>query len=177
MTTGGLSIPGQLARTIANGGCRIPTHPSDSLSSKLWSWRPRLGLGPSMADACVAPKPWHDRANTIGYITGGTEARVFVLRQVLSKLPADGKAILTWAKPNGKEASAVCEDLCSHQLSASELAERTFDGQWIPTKPAAAWLENDAPVFLAAHFHANVKFFGELLEAIGQQPRTPIYLK
>lgn len=121
-----------------------------------------------MADAYVAPKPWRDRANTIGYISGGTEAQVFVLRQVLSKLPADGKAILTWTKPNGTEASAVCEELCSHQLSASGLAERTFEGQWTPTNAAITWLANDNPAFLAAHLHANVKFFGELLEAIGQ---------
>jgi hypothetical protein len=113
------------------------------------------------------PKPWRDRSNTVGYITGGTEAQLAVLRQVLAQLPCNSKSVLTWQKPDGKEASAVCEQLCNHQLSSGGLAERAPSGDWVPSKSALEWLRNDDPVFLAMHLHANVKFFGELLEAIG----------
>ena len=114
----------------------------------------------------VVPKAWRDRSNTIGYITGGTEAQVSGLRQVLAQLPCNGKTTLVWETPNGKEVSANCEELCVHQLSMARLAERAPNGDWAPSRAAMEWFENDDPEFLASHLHANVKFFGELLGAI-----------
>ncbi|HEY4463017.1 MAG TPA: hypothetical protein VGN41_10185, partial [Streptosporangiaceae bacterium] len=72
----------------------------------------------SVAADPLIVKAWRDRSNTIGYIPGGTEAQLAVLRQVLTQLPCHSKSTLRWQKPDGKEASAVCEQLCNHQLSS-----------------------------------------------------------
>lgn len=120
-----------------------------------------------MSKDLVTPKPWRDRANTLGYITGGSTAQVFVLRQVLSQLPQNGKSILSWKNLEGDAESAVCEKLCRGQLSTVAFVERTGANEWAPTEVAAEWLKNDDVSFLACHIHVNVKFFGEMLAAIG----------
>ncbi|MFE5037860.1 hypothetical protein [Streptomyces sp. NPDC056683] len=112
-------------------------------------------------------KPWRDRSNTIGYITGGMEAQVDLLRQVLAQLPADSKSTLTWQTPDGKNVSVVCGDLCMTQLSSAGLVERSGKSTWASSEYAQQWLESDDKSFLAAKLHENVKFFGELLAAIG----------
>src|SRR6185312_11165353 len=53
------------------------------------------------------------------------------------------------------------------QLSASALVERGPDDSWRATKGAEEWLANKDNFFLAGYLHANIKFFGEVLEAIG----------
>lgn len=120
-----------------------------------------------MSKDLVTPKPWRDRANTLGYISGGSAAQVFVLRQVLSQLPRDSKSILKWTTPEGNAETAVCEKLCRTQLSTGAFVERTGADEWAPTEAAADWLKNDDASFLACHIHVNVKFFGEMLAAIG----------
>jgi hypothetical protein len=119
----------------------------------------------------VPAKPWRDRVNSLGYIQGGTEAQADLLRQVLVQLPCDGKESLEWRTPEGKSVSARCEDLCRRVLSAPGLAERSAGAQWQPSTYAQQWLENKDNSFLAAHLHARVKFFGELLLAIGDQTK------
>lgn len=119
----------------------------------------------------VPAKPWRDRVNSLGYIQGGTEAQADLLRQVLVQLPCDGKESLEWRTPEGKSVSARCEDLCRRVLSAPGLAERSAGAQWQPSAYARQWLENRDNSFLAAHLHARVKFFGELLLAIGDQTK------
>ena len=116
----------------------------------------------------VAPKPWQERANTLGYINGGTNGQAFALRQVLLQMPCNGDEVLHWKTLDGKEASAVCETLCKSQLSSAKFVERTPSGEWAPTKAMAIWLQNDDSSFLARHIHANVKFFGEMLASIGK---------
>ncbi|WP_141743960.1 hypothetical protein [Streptomyces sp. EN23] len=111
-------------------------------------------------------KPWRDRSNTIGYITGGMEAQVDLLRQVLAQLPADSKAVLILHAPGGKTVSVECGDLCVKQLSSAGLVERSGRSAWVPSEYAQRWLENQDPYFLAAKLHGNVKFFGELLASI-----------
>jgi hypothetical protein len=117
-------------------------------------------------EGLLVPKAWRDRANTIGYLSGGTEAQVAVLRQVLTQLPCKSESTITWQKPDGEEITAICGELCRSQLSASGLVERATNDQWVPGEFAAEWLQNNDPVFLAIHLHVNVKFFGELLAAI-----------
>lgn len=119
----------------------------------------------------VPAKPWRDRVNSLGYIAGGTEAQAELLRQVLKQLPCDGGESLEWRTAEGKSVSARCEDLCRRVLSAPGLAERSRRGQWQPSAYARQWLENEDNSFLAAHLHARVKFFGELLAAIGDQTK------
>ncbi|MER6036520.1 hypothetical protein ABT133_21815 [Streptomyces sp. NPDC001835] len=113
------------------------------------------------------PKPWRDRANTLGYISGGIESQASMLRQILAQLPSSGKSQLTWKNLEGKEVSARCEDLCRGQLSAAGLVvRREKQGQWEASEFSASWLENPEPEPLAVHFHNNVKFIGELLNGI-----------
>ncbi|XVQ85074.1 hypothetical protein ACQP2K_40735 [Microbispora siamensis] len=125
----------------------------------------------------VPAKQWRDRSNSLGYIQGGTGAQAALLRQVLLQLPCDGTETLEWQTPEGKRASARCEDLCRRVLSAPGLAERSGGGQWQPSSYAQEWLENEDNSFLAAHLHANVKFIGELLLAIGDQTKHADLLK
>jgi hypothetical protein len=119
------------------------------------------------AESLAAQKAWRERANTIGYIAGGMEHQVSMLREVLTQLPSPSKSTLSWKKPDGKQASVKCDELCGRQLSTAGLVERTADGDWIPSKAAAEWLNNNDAIFLAKHLHAHVKFFGEFLAAIG----------
>ncbi|MBB3728337.1 restriction endonuclease [Nonomuraea dietziae] len=119
----------------------------------------------------VPAKQWHDRSNSLGYIQGGTEAQADLLRQVLVQLPCDGAESLEWQTPEGKRVGVRCEDLCRRVLSTPGLAERSDGGQWQPSAYAQQWLENKDNSFLAAHLHANVKFIGELLLAIGNQTK------
>ncbi|MET9136330.1 restriction endonuclease [Streptomyces parvulus] len=119
----------------------------------------------------VPAKPWRDRSNSLGYIQGGTAAQAALLQQVLVQLPCDGKDALEWETSEGKHVSTRCEDLCRRVLSAPGLAERSGEAQWQPSTYAQQWLENRDNSFLAAHLHANVKFFGELLLAIGDQTK------
>lgn len=122
-----------------------------------------------MQEAQLAPvKPWRDRSNTIGYITGGMAAQVDLLRQVLAQLPAESKSMLTWQAQDGKTVSVQCGDLCMAQLSSAGLVERSGKSTWIPSGYAQEWLENGDDAFLATKLHENVKFFGELLAAIGE---------
>lgn len=114
------------------------------------------------------PKSWRDRANTIGYINGGTEGQAAMLREALKGLPCSRKSVLTWANAAGKQISAVCEDLCKNQLSPCGIVERSGTDQWRVSKEVKDWLANDDPFYLAGYLHANVKFFGELLDAIDQ---------
>ncbi|MEU6728184.1 restriction endonuclease [Nonomuraea wenchangensis] len=125
----------------------------------------------------VPAKQWRDRANSLGYIQGGTEAQVDLLQQVLVQLPCDSTEELKWLTPEGKHISVRCEDLCRRVLSAPGLVERSNEGQWQPSAYAQQWLENKDNSFLAAHLHAQVKFFGELLLAIGNQTKHADLLK
>ncbi|MEU5421480.1 hypothetical protein ACH4UT_03080 [Streptomyces sp. NPDC020799] len=90
---------------------------------------------------------------------------------MLVQLPCDGNEPLEWQSPEGKSVSIRCEDLCRRVLSAPGLAGRSGEAQWQPSDFAQQWLENRDNSFLAAHLHANVKFFGELLLAIGDQTK------
>ncbi|AQZ65496.1 hypothetical protein BKM31_32175 [[Actinomadura] parvosata subsp. kistnae] len=119
----------------------------------------------------VPAKQWRDRSNSLGYIQGGTGAQAALLRQVLLQLPREGTETLEWQTPEEKLVSARCEDLCRRVLSAPGLAERSAGGQWKASAYAQQWLENEDSSFLAAHLHANVKFIGELLLAIGNQTK------
>ncbi|WP_181871133.1 restriction endonuclease [Sphaerisporangium album] len=119
----------------------------------------------------VPAKQWRNRSNSLGYIQGGTEVQADLLRQVLVQLPCDGAELLEWQTSEGKRISARCEDLCRRVLSNPGLAERLGGGQWQPSAYAQQWLENKDNSFLAAHLHANVKFIGELLLAIGNQTK------
>ncbi|MFD0544935.1 restriction endonuclease [Streptomyces mexicanus] len=119
----------------------------------------------------VPAKPWRDRVNSLGYIKGGMEVQADLLRQLLVQLPCDSKESLEWRSPDGKLFSAPCEDLCRRVLSAPGLAERSGGTQWQPSAYARQWLESMDNSFLAAHLHARVKFFGELLLAIGDQTK------
>ncbi|WP_217246407.1 restriction endonuclease [Streptomyces sp. AC602_WCS936] len=113
-------------------------------------------------------KPWRDRANTLGYISGGIESQASMLRQILGQLPCNGKTSLIWKNLKGKEVSARCEELCRSQLSTAGLVvRREKEGQWAASDYSAQWLENPEPESLVIHFHNNVKFIGELLEGIG----------
>lgn len=118
-------------------------------------------------EGLAQPKAWRERANTIGYIAGGMEHQVSMLREILTQLPSPNKSTLSWEKPDGEQVSATCDELCGRQLSTAGLVERTAGGDWIPSKAAAEWLSNNDATFLARHLHAHVKFFGELLAAIG----------
>ncbi|MFC8994391.1 hypothetical protein ACFT7U_01610 [Streptomyces rochei] len=125
-----------------------------------------------MQEAQVDPvKPWRDRSNTIGYITGGMEAQVDLLRQALAQLPADSKAVLILHAPGGKTVSVECGELCVTQLSSAGLVERSGRSTWVPSEYAQRWLENQDAHFLAAKLHGNVKFFGELLASIGDSTK------
>ncbi len=125
-----------------------------------------------MQEAQLEPvKPWRDRSNTIGYITGGMAAQVDLLRQVLVQLPADSQTMLSWQAPDGKTVSVECGDLCVAQLSSAGLVERSGKSTWRPSRYAQQWLENRDNSFLAARLHENVKFFGELLAAIGEDTK------
>jgi hypothetical protein len=119
------------------------------------------------AEGSTPLKPWRDRANTIGYLPGSMAGQTAILREVLAQLPCHGKSKLVWIRPNGEEASAVCEELCLRQLSTAGLAERAANNCWAPSKAALEWLKNDDAEFLATYLHGNVKFFGELLASIG----------
>ncbi|MFJ6552802.1 hypothetical protein ACIQNT_11155 [Streptomyces luteogriseus] len=131
-----------------------------------------------MQDAQFSPvKPWRDRSNTIGYITGGMEAQVDLLQQVLAQLPADSRAMLHLNAPGGKTVSVECGDLCGTQLSAAGLVERSGSSTWVPSEYAQQWLRTQDSFFLAAKLHANVKFFGELLSAIGEDTKHSDLLK
>ena len=121
----------------------------------------------TVTDAIASPKPWRERANTIGYLPSSMDGQAASLREVLTQLPRDGQSTLSWERPDGKNGSAVCEELCLRQLSTANLAERAANGCWAPTKAATQWLKNNDPAFLAIHIHIHVKFFGELLASIG----------
>lgn len=114
----------------------------------------------------VPVKKWQDRANTIGYISGGLAIQAALLRQVLERLPAKNKDIIYLTSQKGEEVAVECENLCVHQLSTTELVERDGHGGWRASVASQQWLQNADGFFLAAHIHARVKFFGELLEAV-----------
>lgn len=65
---------------------------------------------------------------------------------------------------DGRAVEKSVEDICGGQLSSCGVVKQNDSGQWIVSDAAAAWLRNDARIELAIHIHANVKFFGELLE-------------
>src|ERR1700730_12631029 len=103
------------------------------------------------AEPQIAPKPWQERTNTLGYINGGTDGQAFALRQALLQMPCNGDKVLRWKTLEGKEISVACEKLCRSQLSSANFVERTPSGEWAPTKSIAEWVENDDPSFLAHH--------------------------
>ena len=117
----------------------------------------------------ISPKPWLDRRFTICSLPGGTESQAFMLRGLLSKLPCAAGSTISWKNSSGKEISAGSEDRCIHELAALGLVLRNPKGQWIPSPIAGRWLSEEDPFLLASHLHANVKFFGELLTAIGPE--------
>lgn len=119
----------------------------------------------SMTDS-IKLKPWRERANTIGYINGGTISQAEMLRQILKQLPCNGKTELTWVNRDAKKFTEVCDTLCRDQLSACGLVSRASSGSWSASKFAEEWLDNNDPEFLAQHLHANVKYFGELLSLL-----------
>ncbi|WP_150243919.1 restriction endonuclease [Nocardiopsis quinghaiensis] len=92
--------------------------------------------------------------------------QAFLLKQVLEQLPSSGDSILRLNDPNGKEISVECEKLAVHQLSTAKFVRRDKGGVWVPTDEALRWKEFGDNKYLARHIHANVKFFGEALEAI-----------
>ncbi|MFJ9941312.1 restriction endonuclease [Streptomyces erythrochromogenes] len=109
-------------------------------------------------------RAWRERANTVGYISGGTESQEFMLRQILPQLPRDGEEKLSWKNPEGKVVTASCEDVCRRQLSTAGFVVRDpKENQWVLTEFSKEWLGRFDPEALAAHLHGSVKFFGELL--------------
>ena len=153
---------GVVARWIvqAHSAQTARRHPSERIKEYLYLMQP--------PGEPTQPKPWRERANTLGYLTGGSDAQVSVLRQILTQMPCNGKDTLRWKSPEGKEISATCGALCRSQLLTSALIERVGADEWAPTKAAVEWLQNDDISFLACHIHTHVKFFGEMLAAIGK---------
>src|ERR1700743_3572136 len=121
------------------------------------------------ADQRHTLKSWQERANTLGYINGGTDGQTFALRQVLRQMPCSKGSVLHWKTLEGEDVSSPCEKLCTSQLSSANFVERVSTDEWAPTEELREWLQNDNSIFLARHIHANVKFFGEMLAAIGKE--------
>jgi hypothetical protein len=110
-------------------------------------------------------RPWHDKAGSLGYLKGGSGSQVILLRQILESLPAEAGKIVKFATAEGDEVDFDLAEVCRTQLATSGLVERERQS-WRLTSEGHSWLENQDPFFLAACFHANVRFFGELLASI-----------
>lgn len=114
----------------------------------------------------IEMRPWADRSNTIGFVPGKKQNRKQALRDILGQLPLASGREITVMMADGKTVTTPVDELCGSQLSRGALARREASGQWVATEAAKKWLRDSDDDALANHLHANVKFFGELLDNI-----------
>lgn len=109
------------------------------------------------------PRQWNIRVSSAPNIPRGTNGMVEALRRVLQGVK-DGISKDLPANIEGSNSSVSIDDCCTRLRPAGFVREA--NGVWTLTKESVKWLNSNDVDYLAAILCANVKFSGEMLEAL-----------
>jgi len=113
-----------------------------------------------------APLPWVRRGSAAPYVPGRPEELVGNLRALLVDIQRDPLLDREFAYPGGGKKITIRRAL--HALGSSGLVRRNAQLTEVAlTEAAEQFLANGDELFLIGVLHANVRFFGEALAAIG----------
>jgi len=113
-----------------------------------------------------SPNTWMYRASGFPVLTGGNDNQLTMLRAVFEAVAAGTDAGQTVSVPNARDSMTI-EAACS-RLQNTGLVTRREKGKWLLSDAAVGWLQSEDDLYLIACLHANVRFVGELLQAIGE---------
>ena len=115
-------------------------------------------------------KEWNDRINSVPAIPGGKNTLIQNLRYLLLLVDQGDSFDQIPFFPDCK-CNSTLDYLCVHRLSPMNLVIRNKDRKWIISKESKLWLDSEDPLYLAAYFSVNVKFFAEILYYL-DSPKT-----
>jgi hypothetical protein len=120
----------------------------------------------------IAQRAWRDRVNPMAILPGKTTRQADALRHALAQLPVGTSGTVTLFTAVGDERSYSAEEIFTQQLSGNRLVVRDANSRWTAPDEVLFWQAVGDNDYLARYLHANVKFFGELLQRIDEKTRT-----
>ncbi len=114
------------------------------------------------------PRDWSVKVFSMPNIPRGSQGMILTLRTILNELK-NNTPVSTALKIEGSDSKATLDHLCV-RLRPMGIIIKTPSG-WEISREAGYWLETANDFYLAAIFHANIKFFSEIL-AFFDRPKT-----
>lgn len=118
----------------------------------------------------VIPLPWKERAASAPYLLGGAENQIQSLNSLIDELNrVEGQAAAKVSVGSGKARSL--SDVTVGLRGCGLLEHKSPDVIDLSDE-LSTWRETQQPLDLIAPMHRNVQFFGELLKALSDAPKT-----
>ncbi|MGW5170033.1 hypothetical protein ACWEQ1_21820 [Streptomyces nodosus] len=116
----------------------------------------------------VHPLAWSLRTSSVPKMSGPVSGWESQLRNLISDLrnSADGRAQDPTLPVEDRPSSRILPDL----VRAGVLSRA--EDRFLPTASALQWLESGDPCDLIGIFHRHIRFIGELMGALAEQPAT-----
>lgn len=119
----------------------------------------------------ITQRAWRDRSNSLAYLPGKSADQVNTLREVVAQLPVPAHGTVSLSSAAGAKVELPADAIFAAQLSGSGLAYRGESG-WTAPIEVMHWATSGDDDYLTHYIHANVKFFGEMLQSIDETTRT-----
>ncbi|MEI6623746.1 MAG: restriction endonuclease [Actinomycetes bacterium] len=116
--------------------------------------------------------PWQSRVGSMPSLPGPSELWIDQLAALLTHLQENDRNDLhdTFQFPAGERATKLSS--YADQLAPCQLLRRDKTRGVVLTDYAAAWVKTHDAELLATVFHCHVRYFGELLRHLSEQPAT-----
>jgi len=115
------------------------------------------------------PLPWMAKTGGAPWLDGGIEEQVVRLRTLLEKIDeVDGylERAIDWPDAG----SSVSLSKPARKLAGSGILDKPNRDQVAITEAAKQWLDQGDVLLLVGLLHANVRFFGEILQVLSSRP-------
>ena len=120
-------------------------------------------------DKYCKERDWNAKVFSMPNIPRGKDGLVDCLRIILNHI--DSRASLSVIPEiEGSNSKATLEELCV-RLRPMGIVNKTIAG-WEVSPESKLWLSTGENFYLAALFHANIRFFSELLAFLSKDPKT-----
>lgn len=123
---------------------------------------------PSQKHEPVKPHPWQSRVSGMPYLPGGSKRQLETLRTLLNEIQRVG-GLKSAVIDLGDGINRSVRDAVK-QIAPTGMLERAERDRVSISVPAKQWLETKDNYWVFSEFHRNVRFFGELLTPLLDQP-------
>ncbi len=118
----------------------------------------------------VKPLPWASRLSAMPYLPGGSKHQIRLLRNLLQGVIAN-EGLLTTTITDGNGQDRTLGDALI-PLSSTGLIQKIDRAHSAVTEEGLAWLESGDDRALLSIFHRNIRYVGEMLDALRSEPKT-----